>query len=52
MAVQPSLGKKQDTISKITREIKGWRCGSSGKAPACIPTPVKPTTKKKVTMQH
>jgi hypothetical protein len=36
--VQTSLGKKQDIISKITNPLpfpkKGWRCGSTGRAPS------------------
>jgi hypothetical protein len=32
--VQVSLGKKWDPILKTTKEEKGWRCGSSGRAPA------------------
>jgi hypothetical protein len=32
IVVQVSPGIKQDSISKITKA--GWRCGSSGRAPA------------------
>jgi hypothetical protein len=34
IVVQVGLGKKQDSISKITRKKKDWRYGSSSRAPA------------------